>query len=210
MENQEQIDNQQEKKTPSFKRKVLYALTSFIALGLTGAGYISYKIQNYGKESTAIGKAVGDYVTKVQAERKKLNAITQRASHNRAAYKVECTDMLNIIAHLIRNYPQQSPQEIIEEGCKRFAKHHQNNPKADIILEDMRSIQKYSAGTGKDLHAIMCYYPESPEVPFQNRFSEPSDVRESIYQYELKARRYFYDNYNIRKSSVFDMSRQNF
>ena len=40
MENQEQIDNQQEKKTPSFKRKVLYALTSFIALGLTGDGYI--------------------------------------------------------------------------------------------------------------------------------------------------------------------------
>ncbi len=214
MENNEQTvqstDNQVVKQPSSLKRKVLFVLTSFCALAVAGTGYVYHKIQDYGKQSTAIGKAVGDYVTKIQAERKKLNAITQQASCNRADYTQECKDMVDIVTSSIRKYPNKTPQEIIDLSCHKFAKFHTGNPKADIILEDMRAVQKYIVGSNRDLHVCMCYYHKSPEVPFQNRFSDASDVRESIYRYELKARRDLYETNKIKRSSMFDASRQNF
>ncbi len=188
----------------SFIQKHKFLLLSgFCALGLTVTGTAVYSFLD-NSESGEIGRYVGKYYQKIQAERNVLDNITEQASAVKKDYTDECYHFATEIYSLAKRASYESPQEIIDFVCAQQSLKHQNNLKINIIIEDLQAIKKFFDGTNKDLMNVICYYHSSPEIPFHNRYSEPAQVRDGIYRYELKSRAYLREKHNIVSKSMFD------
>lgn len=202
-----QIDEQPsfrpQKHLKSSHRKLFIFLGSLGALagGITGAGL--YLMNKY-EESTEIGKAFGEYTKKIYAEKKELNQKTLAASNNRSEYEQECKGMAQLVCNLAKKHKEKTPEWVIDTACTFFDFNNKNNPKKDIIIEDMKTIKKHFRGSTKDLRNMMCYYHTSPEVKFLNRYSEAFEAADSIYRYELKVRQYIFEKYGEKRKSMFE------
>ncbi len=190
------------KKLFFFKRKFLL-LSGFCALASSATSIGAYSVLN-DSESAKIGLTVGKHYQRIQEERRTLNDITQQASESKADYTQECQKIASEIYSLARRNAYQSPKELIDFACKQYAQKYSDNPKIDIIIEDLQIIKNFFDGTNKDLMNTICYYHLSPEIPFHNRYSTPAQVRDGIYRYELKARRYLQEKHDIIVKSMFD------
>lgn len=190
------------------RNKIKYAALTSV-FGIIGALYSGYDyLKSFERDSAAIGKAVGNHIQNIQKKRAHLNKITQEASANRKKYKKACFAMAKIIHHLYKKYPNKDVASMIDTACFFFKGKCQDKTQEAVIIEDMQTIKKYFPGTTKDLHNIMCYYHLSPEVKFNNQYSEPSEVRHAISCYERKVNTYLHEQKGTLRKTMFSMGRE--
>lgn len=190
------------------RNKIKYAALTSV-FGIMGALYTCYDyLKSFERESTAIGKAVGDHLQNIQKKQAALNKITQEASENRKEYKKSCLEMARTIRQLYKKYPDKDVASIIDTACFFFKAKCQDKAQEAVIIEDMQTIKKYFPGTAKDLHNIMCYYHLSPEIKFNNRYSEPFEVRNAIWRYERKVNTYLHDQKGVLRKSMLHRKRE--
>ncbi len=190
-----------------FRRHKFMTLSGLFAMSIAGAGLWGAHSVINSNESAEIGRAVGKYYEQVRAEQKILNDKTKQASETREEYKTECENMAKLIYKMAQTSSNQSPKDIMDKACQEYLKHFPNDSKSEVIIEDVQSMKKYFDGNSTDLANVFCYYHLSPEIKFFNRNSEPADVRDGIYRYEIKARRFLMEKHNTVSKSMFDPSR---
>ncbi len=198
-------ETKKKKKTSLFGRKFLL-LSGFCALSTSALALGAYSLYD-SSESDRIGRMVGQHYKKIQEERKAANIITAEASAHKNEYTAECQYIATQIYQHAQSNPQKKVPEIIDWACQQYLENHPNNPKNNVIIEDWQTMKQFFDGSNKDLMNVACYYHLSPEIPFFNRHNEPAEVRDGIYRYEMKARHFLRNKYNIDVKSMFDPSR---